>query len=473
MKIHFVCSELVPLAQTGGLGDAVAGLAAALVARGHEVVCVLPAYASLLAHSECPPLAGFPGPAIPGNRPSRWLRGALASGIELCLLDVPGLYAEGGFYDGDAVQQVSRFASLSMAAAALAADEQPDALVAHDWQGALALCHLRTRFDEGPGRSVAALQVVHNGAHQGRFGASLMAHTGLPGDLFHADGLEFYGDLCLLKGALMTADRIVAVSPQYASELVTPEGGFGLEGVYASRSERLSGIANGIDAVRFDPANDPVLAAPFSADEIAGRAECRSAVLGELELKEPPPGRFLAAVGRFDHQKGWDVLADALPDMLDAGAHVALLGEGDTTIAAQLVDTVERFPGRLQLFVGWNDELARRLYAGADAVLVPSRFEPCGLVQLIAQRYGCLPIAHRVGGLVDTIRDAETGILFSPLTPHELIEAVERGVALIERRSSSGLSAELARLDVSWAEPARRWEELLVAATQEARGRAS
>ena len=345
-------------------------------------------------------------------------------------------------------------------------------MVAHDWHAALTLACLRTLFDAGPVRGIGTVQVVHNNAYQGRFAASAMPQTGLPAELFQPDGLEFFGDLCLLKGGLVFAERIVAVSPRYAEELQTAEFGNGLEGVYRARAHRLSGIVNGIDTERFDPATDSALPARYSAREIAGRAQCRRKLLQELELDAPPAGRLLTAIGRFADQKGWDVLAEALPGLVAAGASIALLGNGDEDIAAALAGAAEQSPRRIRLVREWNEPLSRRLYAGADAVLVPSRFEPCGLVQLLAQRYGCLPIAHRVGGLADTIRDGQSGILFSPLSPKQLVAAVERGAALVEQRGAAPLSQDLARLDVSWAEPARRWEALLSDAASEARARA-
>jgi len=472
VKLLFVASELAPLAQTGGLGDAVAGLAAALVARGHAVTCVLPAYRSLLAHPECPALASEPGPQLSGvPGPLRWLRGTLESGAGLCLFDAPGLYTGDQLY-GEPDQQVLRFASLARAAASLAVEECPDVLVAHDWHAALAPACLRTIFDAGPGRAVATVQVIHNNAHQGRFQASAMAQTGLPAELFQPEGLEFFGDLCLLKGGLLFADRIVAVSPQYAEELRTPAQGNGLEGVYNSRAHLLYGIANGIDTQRYDPSTDAELPARFSALEIEGRAQCRKALLQQLRLDVPASGLFLTAIGRFAEQKGWDVLADALPHLVAAGASIALLGDGDAEISTRLRAAANRASQRIHLSIGWNEPMARRLYGGADAVLVPSRFEPCGLVQLLAQRYGCLPIAHRVGGLVDTIRDGETGVLFSPLSTRELVKATLRGAALVAQRGEAALSQDLASLDVSWTEPARLWETLLLAAAEEARVRA-
>jgi len=469
-----VASELAPLAQAGGLGDAVGGVAAALQARGHDLCCAVPAYRDLLEHPECPALA----PAGPvslddpdGTLRGRWLAGRLASGVALRLLDLPALYDRPGVY-GIGGDEARRFIALGRAAAELAAARPPDALVAHDWPAALAICVLGSLPVRAAPRRVATLQVVHNGAFIGRFAAGEMARTGLPERLFGPEGLEFYGDLCLLKAGLLFADRILTVSPGYAAELQTPAFGGGLDGIYRARGERLLGIANGIDTGRFDPARDDALAARYSADRLEGRRRCREALLDELSLAAPPggPGWLVASIGRLSEQKGWDVLVRAIDGLVEAGASLALLGDGDEGIAAALEAASFRHPGRVRVARGWNEPLARRIYAGADALLVPSRFEPCGLVQLLAQRYGCLPVAHGVGGLVDTIEDGKTGVLFAPLSEDALLDAVRRAAALLDGPGEARVRRRLLSLDVSWKEPARRWEVAIEDAMRDAGG---
>ncbi len=472
MRVFFVSAEFAPLAQSGGLGDAVAGLARALAARGHDVTTLLPAYRSSLAERQCPPLSDAGGVRLAGpfgEIRGRWLSGALAPRLGLRLLDMPAFFDRPGLYGF--ADDVPRFISFARAAALRAHEERPDVLVAHDWHASLALCTLRTLFDRGPTRGVGALQVLHNNAYQGRAPASAMSWTGLPQELFAPDGLEFFGELSLLKAGLVSADRIIAVSPSYAREIQTPEFGAGLEGVYQLRRARLSGIANGLDVDRFDPSRDAALPERFHAGSLAGKRVCREAMLAELGLEKPEPGRYLAAIGRLTAQKGWDVLADALAGLVAAGASVALLGDGERAIADALRAAAARFPARVKAIVGWDEGTARRLYASADAVLVPSRFEPCGLVQLTAQRYGALPIAHRVGGLADTIQDGETGILFAPLQPANLVAAAERAAELVRTRGHERVVRELLQLDVSWARPAALWEAALEEVAREARAR--
>jgi starch synthase len=452
----------------------VSGLARALAARGHAVCVTLPAYRSLLEHPECPPLqeAGAVSLALPqGELRGRFLAGELAPRVWLRLLDLPELYGRPGLY-GDAGSSYwdngLRFIALARAGASDAGAPRPDVLVAHDWHAALAPCLMRT-LEAGRWRGAGSVLVVHNNAHQGRFAASTFPLTGLPAAHFHPGGLEFFGDLSLLKAGILFADRIVAVSPSYARELLEPACGAGLEGVYRHRAESLSGIANGIDVERYDPAADPALVAGYDADHSDGKVACRASLLTELGLAAPPPGRLLAAIGRLDSQKGWDVLEEALPALIAHGASLALLGDGDPQLAERLRAACARHPRRASLFVGWDAARARRHYAGADAVLVPSRFEPCGLVQLVAQRYGALPVAHRVGGLADTIVDRESGILFAPLSAETLVAAVDRAAALAAERTPRALRRSLMSLDVSWAGPAARWEALLEDTVRRAR----
>lgn len=469
LRIVFASAELAPLVRTGGLGEAVTGLATALAARGHAVTCLLPAWRGATQGADTPKFheVAISRGALPGDGAARWLAGRLG-GVALELCDLPGLFDRESPYGGR--DEGRRFVAFSRAAAARAAELAPDVLVAHDWHAALALCCLHTLYGVGPARGIGSVQVVHNNAHQGRFPAALFAEMGLPAELFRPDGLEFHGDVCLLKGGLAWADRIVTVSPSYAEELTTPAFGAGLEGLYRYRAHRLVGLVNGIDAERLDPARDPALPAHFDRRDLGGRARCRSAVVDEMGLEAPRPGRLLAAVGRLVVQKGWDVLAEAVPALVERGFALALLGEGDPEIAASLRAAARRFPRCVALHTGWDEGLGRRLYAGADAVLVPSRFEPCGLVQLMSQRYGALPVAHRVGGLVDTIRDEETGVLFAPLSADTLVAAAERAVALLAR-DGVALIRRLLAVDVSWRKPALRWERVLGAVAAEGAAR--
>lgn len=484
MRVMFIAAELAPLAQSGGLGDAVSGLARALGALGHVVTCVIPAYRSALAAPACPRLvdggdvriAGF-GDELHG----RFRVGALFPGVEVQLLDIPALFDRPGLYgdsDRDYGDNAQRFIALARAAAYRAEAEQPDVVVAHDWHAAIALAILRTSLDRGPNRKIGTVQVVHNNAHQGRVPPEALRYTGLPSELMHVDGLEAWGSLCLLKAGVMWADRIVAVSPTYAREVQTHEFGEGIEGAYRARAHRLTGIVNGIDDVRFDPSSDAALPARYSAHDPGGKAVCRASLLERCGLDPAPSGLVCAAIGRLVAQKGWDVIVRSIEPLLARGARLVLLGDGSPWIAEAILQQARQHPRQVFFRSAYDDALARQIYAGADVMLVPSRFEPCGLVQRIAQRYGTVPVAHATGGLVDTIHDpwltlapaphdavehwrTATGALFAPLSAENLVLGVERVRTLAEAGHLPAVQRRLLELDVSWASPAARWEQLL------------
>ena len=426
MKVLFSSSELAPLCQSGGLGDAVSGLARALGALGHEVIVVVPGYRSALRSPHCPRLvdggtvqvrcrnAGAERFDVVG----RLLSGPLFPGVEVVFIDVPSLFDRAGLYGEhghDYGDNDLRFIAFARAAAYVAEARDVDVVVAHDWHAALGIAALVTSMARGRNRRIATVQVVHNAAHQGRVPASSFGLTGLADDLFHPDGVESWGALNLLKAGVAFADRVVTVSPTYATEITTAEFGEGLEGLFRSRGRRLLGVVNGIDTVRFD-------------------------------------------------------------GLLAQGCSVALLGDGDAALAHALHEKSRQHPDRIWFHAGFNEPLSRRVYAGADAILVPSRFEPCGLVQLIAQRYGTVPVAHATGGLVDTIIDLDssttgTGVLFSPLGASGLVEAVARVGAVADGGGLAALQQRVMGLDVSWDVPARAWSAIFETVVAEARAR--
>lgn len=489
MRLLFASSELSPLCQSGGLGEAVSGLARALGARGHQVTCLVPGYRPALQHEALPRLRRFSDIRIPSagrNIQGVLTEGPLFPGVDVMFLQVPALYDRNGLYGdetGGFGDNALRFTTFSRAAAYLAEMMQPDIFVAHDWHAASAIANLRVNLGRGQNRKIGTVLVVHNNAYQGDFSAADFRHTALPTELFHPDAGEAYGKLNLLKLGLNYADRVVPVSPSYAKEVQSVAFGEGLEGVYGAIEQRVCGIANGIDVEHYNPRADPHLPFHFSAAEPAGKARCREALLQELGLQTPAAGLLLGAIGRFAPQKGWDVLERSLQHMLNQGASVVLLGDGDPNIARSLAHLARRWPKQLSLHIGFVDGLARRIYAGSDGLLVPSRFEPCGLVQMIAQRYGAIPIAHAVGGLRDTIAcvrnqglmdwNQSTGILFSPLAP----ESIENAVAELADLGRTGQLPEIQKkvmgLDVSWNVAAEKYEGIFTQAHQDACGRAN
>jgi starch synthase len=446
-------------------------LARALGALGHDVTCFIPGHRAAFLSPHLPLLAelGEVRVKLPkADVGGRVVQGSLFPRVDVALWDVPALFDRPALYDHD---NALRYIAFSRAAAYFAEATQPDIVVAHDWHAALTLVMLRTSLDRGRSRGIGTVQIVHNNAYQGRIPAENIALTGLAHDLMHADGLEAWGELCMLKGGTQWADRVVAVSPQYAKEIQTSEFGEGLEGAYRARAHRVVGIQNGIDCVRYDPASDPAIPARFTANNDEGKATCRARLLERLKLRAPPPGLLCVAVGRFAQQKGWDVLAHSVDGLLAQGATLVLLGDGDPWIANMLEDRRRAHPDRVALHIGFDDVLARRIYAGADCVLVPSRFEPCGLVQLLAQRYGAVPVAHAVGGLVDTIVDGVTGVLFHDLTADGLVNGVMRVAEMGRTGALADMQRRLLKHDVSWDKPALQWSTLLDAVRTEAQKR--
>jgi starch synthase len=419
-RVLSVASECVPLVKTGGLADVVGALPSALRPTGWDMRVLLPAYRALRARAadwpvvwEEPDLWGGAGRVLAGEE----------AGVPLLLLDAPHLYdREGGPYSGphgEHPDNAIRFAALSWVAARIAREGlegwKPDVLHAHDWQAGLAPAYLAYNGTGGC-RSVIT---IHNIAFQGWAPGHMLGVLRLPGHAFHADALEYYGGISTLKAGLVTSDRITTVSPSYAAEIMREEFGMGLQGVIANRSSVVSGILNGVDTESWSPmAEDP----PFGPKALAGKAACRAKLCEEFGLDVPGP--LAIVVSRLTDQKGIDLLPQVIPDFVVGGGGLIVLGSGDPGMEAQMRQLADRFPGRVAVQIGYDEKLSHRLFAGADAVLVPSRFEPCGLTQMYGLRYGTLPVVSMVGGLADTViganpatlaAGAATGVTFHPV----------------------------------------------------------
>ncbi|WP_114376749.1 glycogen synthase GlgA [Elioraea thermophila] len=468
LSVLAVASEVYPLVKTGGLADVVGALPAALAPFDVTVTTLVPGYPTVCdALEEAAEIAAWHD--LPGG-PARGMRGR-AAGLDLVVLDAPQLFDRpGNPYLGpdgaDWPDNGLRFAALGAAAARLAHLLGVDAVHAHDWQAGLAPAYLR----HGHGRAIPSLFTVHNLAFQGRFGADLFPLLGLPPSAFAIDGVEFHGGVGFLKAGLWYADALSTVSPTYAEEILTPEGGMGLDGLLRGRAEALFGIRNGLDVEQWNPATDPHLAARFSADDPSPRAANAALLRERFALDANLAGPLFAFIGRLTWQKGIDLLLEALPALLDTGAALVILGQGEAALAAACEAAQAAHPGRVGTFVGYSEPLARLVYGGADAVLIPSRFEPCGLVQLIAQRYGALPVVARTGGLADTVIDANdaalsmgcgTGVMFSPPSAAALAAAIRRTSRLFQDQNVwRVLQANAMRLDVSWRGSAERYAAL-------------
>ena len=431
-QILSVASECAPLVKTGGLADVVGALPAALATQGYALRTLLPGYRAVMALMVRPKVLEDWSDIL-GQRGR--LLGAKVAGLDLIVLDAPALFDRpGGPYldagGNDWRDNDLRFAALSQAAARIAAQGiggwYPDLVHLHDWQAGFAPVYMRAL-----GAAQPSILTIHNIAFHGLTPANRLRALDLPSEGFVLQGFEYYGHISALKAGMTGADAITTVSPTYARELATPEFGMGLDGVIRSRARDLRGILNGIDTTAWNPASDPAIK-PF-ATPAAKRANTR-ALRKELGLA-PARGPLCAVVSRLSDQKGLDLLLGALPALLDNGGQLALLGSGDRRLENAWLAAAAAHPGKVAVRIGYDESLSHRFYAGADAVLVPSRFEPCGLTQLYALRYGALPVVARTGGLADTVIDANaaalaagcaTGISHDPGSIPALAEALAR-----------------------------------------------
>ncbi|SEN43061.1 starch synthase [Gemmobacter aquatilis] len=435
-RVLSVASECVPLVKTGGLADVVGALPAALAAQGWQMRVLIPAYRPLRAQiADWPEV--FAEEDLFGGRGA--VKAGDVAGVPMLLLDAPHLYdREGGPYNSGGVDwpdNPQRFAALSWIAARIAREGladgwRPQVLHAHDWQAGYAPTYLAF----GGPRDVATVMTIHNIAFQGWADAPMLGTLRLPAHEFHPASLEYYGGLSSLKAGLVTADKITTVSPSYAAELMRPEFGMGLEGVIAARAADVQGILNGVDEGVWSPEAEAV---PYTSRRMKGKAANRAALCEEFGLDVPGP--LAIVVSRMTDQKGIDLLPQVLPDFIAGGGGLAILGSGDPALESAMLDLVRRYPGRVALRLGYDEALSHRMFAGGDAVLVPSRFEPCGLTQLYGLRYGTVPVVAAVGGLADTVihanpaalaADVATGITFHPTDAPAFAQALRQLLAL-------------------------------------------
>ncbi|MGE5626088.1 MAG: glycogen synthase GlgA [Bacillota bacterium] len=465
-RIVFVSTEVHPYLKVGGLADVAAGLPAALARLGHEVRVLTPATAVALKAAQArgaQPLAcrGLPSGTqlleapLAGPRARVWL---LNSPGFRARTGTPYQDAKGRSYRDDAARydELARVAA-SLASGATGLNWRPDVVHCNEWHAGLVPLHLLLA------RSPAAtVFTIHNLGYQGLFTAPEFAALGLPAWAWHPAALEFHGRMNFMKAGLTFADRLTAVSPGYVREILTPDFGAGLEGVLQQRRTDLSGIVNGIDQAAWNPARDPVIASRFDARRLAQRDPNRKALLEEFGW-ESSGDLMVGLVARLVAQKGVDIFLQALPALLKLPVRFLVLGSGEPMLQDALRDASARYPERIAARLGHDEDLAHRIYAGCDAFLMPSRFEPCGLSQLYAMRYGALPVVHRTGGLADTVTDAvrgkrATGFSFDQPTPAALTAALKRTVALHRRPAAwRHLIRTAMRQDFSWEKSAREY----------------
>ncbi|MCF8208724.1 MAG: glycogen synthase GlgA [Rhodoferax sp.] len=439
MKVLHVAAEIFPLVKTGGLADVVGALPQALIASGAQVRLLLPGLPAIVQGVKLQKVVCTIGAIFGAGQVTLRLGKMVDSGVEVYIVDAPYLYKRPGSpYQGldgsEWSDNVQRFALLGWVAAHLAAGEfdtgwTPDVLHAHDWHAAMACAYVSCR----PVTSAATIFTVHNLAYQGVFPVDDFHLLHLPSRLMVPGGLEYHGQFSFMKAGLKYAHRVTTVSPSYAREIATGEFGCGLDGVIRARGAHVSGILNGVDSTVWNPEADTLIAANYSANLLDGKARCKEALQIEMGLKVDPYAPVFAVVSRLTSQKGLDLLLSALPALMEdsrcADAQLVIQGTGELTLEAAFTAAAKLHPGRVSVRLGYDEPQAHRVIAGADAMLVPSRFEPCGLTQLYALRYGTVPVVRRVGGLADTVVDATpealrndtaTGFMFGPATPTAL-----------------------------------------------------
>ena len=473
LQLLSVAAEMYPFVKTGGLGDVVGSLPPALERQGVSTRTILPGYPSVLRalsnKEETIRINNVLGHAV-----TVWH--GRADGNTIYALDVPSLYDRPGNPYLDATGQPwadngLRYAVLCRAAALIAAgllpDWKPDAVLTHDWHAGLVAPYLR--YMEGATPPVA--HVIHNLAFQGLYPRDMLQTFGLPDWSFTSDQLEYYGQISFMKGALQLSDRLISVSPTYVEEIQTPEEGMGLDGVLRARSNVLTGILNGVDLREWNPMTDPSVFFPYAVGDIMARRANKRVFQAEFGLPQKADALLLGMVSRLTTQKGADLLARLAPRLFQENIQLAVVGVGDETIMQEFAALRSRYPDNFVCHLRYSETLGHRLHSAVDASLIPSRFEPCGLTQFHALRYGSIPIAARVGGLSDTIIDANSaavsegvanGILFSPTTEDMLYLAIRRTQTLFRQKAVwARMQRNGALHDVSWNGKAAQYAQLL------------
>jgi starch synthase len=472
LNVLSVTSEIFPLIKTGGLADVTGALPCALAQEGVAVRTLIPGYPGVMSaigrarkiHTESDLFGG-----------EARLLSTRAAGLDLLVLDAPHLYARTGnpylSPDGrDWPDNAIRFAALARIAADIAGGALerylPHVLHAHDWQAGLAPAYLHYRASPRPG----TVMTVHNLAFSGRASRDLLGPLGLPSQSYAIDGVEFHGTISLLKAGLQFADRITTVSPTYAAEIRTDEGGMGFGGLLRARASALTGILNGIDTDIWDPGSDSLIDVPFDRTTLEKRAANKSVLRAKMGLAQDEAAPLFGVVSRLTWQKGMDLLLTCLPVLRALDAQLILVGSGDAEFESAFQAAAASEPDRIGCAIGYDETLAHGVQAGADAILVPSRYEPCGLTQLCALRYGAVPVVSRVGGLADTVIDANpaalaagvaTGIQFGPVNADMLDIALRRTVALYRQpKTWRTLQENGMASDVSWRRAAKEYADV-------------
>jgi starch synthase len=476
MTILFAASEMTPFCKTGGLADMIGSLAPVLASFGHEVHVVLPGYAAIDRErygfaTDC---TRFQVPVGPVTKPvvvssARW------KGVSVHLVENEEYFERHGIYgdgQGDYLDNGPRFICFcrGVLEAVKCLGIAPDIIHAHDWQTGLVIPYLRTLYAGEPlFRSTHTLFTIHNMGYQGVFPPWVFGFSGIPETEFHWRKMEYYGNVSFLKSGIVYADAVSTVSRTYAGEITTEPLGFGLQGVLAERSGDLHGILNGIDTEEWNPETDPALPARYGHGKLSGRKACRAALLNAFGISAKEGVPVFGMVTRLDSQKGFDIIEEAMGDILALELRLLVLGTGMREHREALEMLAAKFPERVRVMLKFDPAAAKLVYSGSDAFLMPSRYEPCGLGQMIALRYGALPVVHGTGGLADTVVDIDrepangNGFVFDTYTAEALVGAVKRAASVYREPGRTRWRAAVKqgmRTDFSWRRSAEEYVAL-------------
>ena len=482
MKILYVSAEVVPFARTGGLGDVAGALPKTLTARGHEVRVVMPRYGSIdieknnLRLIRADIMVYFPDRTAAVKIYEGRLPG---SNIKIYFVDNPEMFDRPGFYgeDGkDYEDNPVRFACFNMSVLWMlkGLGWRPDIIHCNDWQSALTPIFLRNLppvRDDAFFQPCRTLLTIHNLAYQCVFPPEMIAYIGLSMSLFNINGLEFYGKANLLKGGIYFSDHLSTVSKQYAKEIQSEEFGCGLQGLLGTRAETMTGILNGVDYSVWDPATDKQIPQNYSVDDLSGKALCKADLQKAIGLPEDPRIPLVGLISRLDRQKGIDVFIEAVPELVKTGAQFVILGNGSALDMALVREVAKKYPEQISAHLRFDNKLAHAIEAGADAFLMASRYEPCGLNQMYSLKYGTIPIVSRTGGLVDTVKAATpktieagsgTGFLFTAGDARALARTVAQALKIFQNEPETWRKMQVNGMqkDFSWDHAAKEYERL-------------
>lgn len=475
LKILFASSEVAPFAKTGGLADVSASLPAALASLGHHVVVVMPLYRSVKeGRLKLKKHEVYLDVPFRGNiEKDQVLFSELSDNVRIYFVNKNEFFDRSALYgtpEGDYPDNAERFIFFSRAVLSLSQllEFHPDIVHCNDWQTGLVPVYLKILYkDDSFFSESRTVFTIHNLAYQGLFPDQSMAISGLPRELFSMEGLEYYGKMNFLKGGIVFSDAITTVSEKYSHEIQTKEYGYGLEGVLQNRAKDILGILNGVDYEEWSPENDTHLAANYDLNDLSGKRKCKLELLELFELDRSENAPLIGIISRLAAQKGFDILAEAVEELIESGVSLILLGTGDKTYEKQFAELGEKHRGHFGVKIAFDNALAHKIEAGADMFLMPSRYEPCGLNQMYSMRYGTIPVVRATGGLDDTIKEFDArsgkgnGFKFAEYSSGALVEAVKRAMRVYEKRDVwLGLMKNAMEEDFSWNRSALRYEKV-------------